>query len=247
MREVNEVEGQTNPWNPQIARDAHPMVLSYLWIRRAVGALGLALPIMLGPIGWLIFGIDIQENMSSYYHTPLRDVFVGVLCAIGLFLFCYIGSSNFENWTGNLGCAAAIGVAWFPLDPGSDPLRQASLVGYLHSLAGGLFFVTLAIFSVYHFPRNEPEDGCPDWLTMRNTAFRFSGAVILLSVLAMGTYLILPRDGLRATLTQYNFLFWAEWVAVWAFAIAWLIKGRALAIIPEGIEALKSLQQQVTR
>ena len=51
------------------------LVLSYIGIRRAIGFSGLLLPIALGPIGWL-FGVDIQDNISSYYHTPLRDVFV---------------------------------------------------------------------------------------------------------------------------------------------------------------------------
>ena len=75
-------------------RRADTLVLSYLSIRRSLGLLGLLLPILLGPVGWLTLGIDIQENMSSYYHTPLRDVFVGVLCAIGIFLFCYAGTTR---------------------------------------------------------------------------------------------------------------------------------------------------------
>ncbi len=227
----------------QLSSRAHPMVLSYLWIRRAVGALGLALPIILGPVAWVLFGVEIQENMSSYYHTPMRDVFVGVMCAIGLFLFCYVGSTPFENWTGNLGCVAAIGVALFPTDAGSDPLHQATLVGYLHTLFGGLFFLTLALFSIYHFPHNEPEDDCEDWNWGRNAIFRISGAVLLLSVAAMGVFLFVFDQATRERLSQWNFIFWGEWIAVWSFAIAWLVKGRTVKLFLESLEVVKSLKK----
>lgn len=32
----------------------------------------------------------------------------------------------------------------------------------------------------------------------------------------------------RLLLNQWNFLFWMESIAVWAFAAAWLTKGRAI-------------------
>ena len=99
---------------PELPGSAQPLVVSYMGVRRAIGVSGLLLPIVLGPIGWLM-GIDIQDNMSSYYHTPLRDVFVGTLSAIGIFLFCYRGNDWIENWTANLGCVFALGVALCPL------------------------------------------------------------------------------------------------------------------------------------
>ncbi len=84
----------------------HSLVVSFMGVRRAIGFMGFFLPIVLGPIGWLM-GIPIQDNMSSYYHTPLRDVFVGTLCAISVFMFVYRGYSAIENWTANFGCLSA--------------------------------------------------------------------------------------------------------------------------------------------
>ena len=72
------------PTIQQLPKSTHTLVVSYLGVRRAIGVIGLLLPIVLGPVGWLVFGIEIQDNMSSYYHTPLRDVFVGSMCAIGV-------------------------------------------------------------------------------------------------------------------------------------------------------------------
>lgn len=212
-----------------LPKSTHTLVISYLGVRRAIGAVGLLLSILLGPVGWLVFGIKIQVNMSSYYHTPLRDVFVGSLCTIGIFLFCYRGYDWIESWTANFGCASALGVAFFPLDADSDPLRQRSVVGYLHTLSGGAFFLTLAFYSLYHFPssKGEKHEFAPHEAE-RNFVYRASGAVILLSMIAMGAYLFLLPAESKRLFNDYHFLFWMEWVAVWAFAAAWLTKGRAI-------------------
>ncbi len=223
------------------------MVLSYLGIRRSVGGLALLLPVVLGPIGRFLFGIEIQENVSNYYHTPMRDVFVGVMCAIGLFMFCYRGASEFENWMGNVACLAAVGVAWFPLDAHSDPMHQSSVAGYLHTGFGGLFFLTLTVFSFYFFPKNEPEDKSRCWPLGRNAVFVVSGTALLISLLAMGVYLFLLENSIRVQLTKLKFLFWMEWIAIWAFAIAWLVKGRTLLMIGEGLEIVKSFKQKKHR
>ncbi len=205
------------------------LVISYLDVRRAIGVVGLLLPILLGPVGWLVFGIKIQDNMSSYYHTPMRDVFVGAMCTIGVFLFCYRGYDWIESWSANFGCLSALGIAFFPLDPNSHPLHQRSLVGYVHSFSGGTFFLTLAFYSLYHFPSSKPEkhEFAPH-VAERNFIYRTSGVVILLSMAAMGCYLFLfPEEWVRR-FDHYKFLFLMEWVAVWAFAAAWLTKGRAI-------------------
>ena len=209
----------------------HPtdtMVLSSIGVRRAVGISGFALPPVLGLGGWL-FGVPIQDNTSSYYHTPLRDVFVGTMCAIGIFLLCYRGHDRGESWTANVGCLAALGVALFPLDAGSDPLLQKSWVGYVHSVAGGVFFLTLAFYSLYHFPRSTSratESEPHVW--ERNAVYRISGLVILASMLLMGGYLFLLPPGWKRIANEWNFLFFMESIATWAFAAAWLTKGRAI-------------------
>ena len=209
-----------------------PLVMSYLGVRRAVGVSGFLLPVALGPGGWLL-GVPFQDNMSSYYHTPLRDVFVGTLCAMGVFLLCYRGVDRVENWTANVCCAAALGLALFPLDADSQPPYQRTVTGLVHTACGGVFFLTLAAYSLFHFPRRSDDADAPGGppephLRQRAFVYRVSGVVILLSVLAMGTYLFLLPTDLRRACDRWNVLFWGEWLAVWAFAAAWLTKGRAI-------------------
>jgi len=214
---------------PDLPERTHSLVVSFIGIRRAIGLSGFLLPILLGPVGWLVFGIEFQDNMSSYYHTGMRDVFVGTLCAIGIFLYCYRGYDRIENWTANVGCISALGVALFPLDANSDPLYQRSLTGYLHTISGGAFFLTLALYSLFHFPsaKDSQHEAAPHEME-RNLIYRTSGIVILLSMMAMGVYLFLLSASWKQLLNDYNFLFWMEWIAVWAFAAAWLTKGRTI-------------------
>ena len=209
--------------------DINQLVLSYIGVRRAIGISGLVLPILLGPVGYFLFGVEIQDNMSSYYHTPLRDIFVGMMCAIGIFLLCYRGYHWVENWTANIGCVSALGVALFPLDANSDPLHQRSIVGYIHTFSGGVFFLTLAFYSLYHFPRTSNKaDEFEQHPWERNFIYRSSGLLILTSMSVMGFYLFLLSASWKDRLNTYNLLFWMEWLAVWAFAAAWLTKGRTL-------------------
>jgi hypothetical protein len=213
----------------ELPEKTNTLVLSYIGVRRAIGMTGFLLPILLGPVGWLVFGVSIQDNMSSYYHTELRDVFVGTMCAIGIFLYCYRGYDWVENWTANLGCLSAVGVAIFPLDPNSDPLFQESITGYLHTASGGAFFLTLAFYSIVHFPRTQgrKQEAAPH-PAERKFIYRTTGIVILLSMAAMGCYLLLLSPEWKRLLNRYNFLFWMESIAVWSFASAWLTKGRTI-------------------
>lgn len=239
---------------------AEPLVVSYLALRRAVGLAGLLLPVALWPGAWLVWGVPMQDNMSAYYHTAARDVFVGALCTLGVFLYCYRGHDWAENWSANVGSVAALGVAFFPLDAGKDPLAQQTLSGYLHSVFGAALFLTLAFYSLVHFPsggwpawvwraicrglaslnttapdcppserspaEHEPSDD-PSHELERNLIYWGSGVVILASLAAMGVYLLLPT-ALKAYFNRYHFMFAMEWVALWAFAAAWLTKGRAI-------------------
>lgn len=213
---------------PELPIKTNSLVVSYLTVRRAIGLSGLGLPVALGPGGWLL-GIPFQDNISSYYHTPMRNVFVGTMCAIGVFLLCYRGYDWAENWTANIGCVAALGVALCPLDPGSDPLVQKSIVGYLHSFAGGVFFLTLAFYLIVHFPRSSnPLIQTEPHAWERNAIYRISGIVILLSMMMMGTYLLLLPDDWKTIANDWNFLFWMESIAAWSFAAGWLTKGRTI-------------------
>ena len=98
------------------------LVLSYLGLRKAIGIIGISLPFVLA-IGKIIFDDPgIQPSISDYYYTIMGDVFVGSLCAMGVFLLSYRGYDKQDNIAGNLACVFAIGVALFPTTPALNPV-----------------------------------------------------------------------------------------------------------------------------
>src|SRR5476651_1255948 len=89
--------------------------LSYLQIRRSVGWLGIALPVIL-PIGTYIFSAcnQIKPSISDYYYTITGSILVGILCGVALFLYSYKGFNNWDRISSNIAAVCALGVAFFP-------------------------------------------------------------------------------------------------------------------------------------
>ncbi len=117
------------------------LVLSYLGLRKAIGIIGILLPFVL-VFGKILLerGLGIESSISAYYYTVMGDVFVGSLCAVGVFLLSYRGYERKDNIAGDIACIFAIGVALFPTKPeinwtieGPDHRRRAPL------LCDGLF------------------------------------------------------------------------------------------------------------
>jgi hypothetical protein len=130
------------------------LVISYLILRKAIGYLGMALPFVLAFGGMLLDGPGIESSISSYYYTGMRDVFVGTLCAVGVFLFSYKGPDPEDDLAGNLACFAAVGVALFPTTP-TNPTGVEQLIGGLHFASAAGFFGILAYFSLALFTRTD--------------------------------------------------------------------------------------------
>ena len=72
-------------------RSNNDLIISYFTLRKTLGLLGILLPFVLVFGNWIIFRDGLENSISSYYHTGMGDVFVGILFAMGLFLFSYKG------------------------------------------------------------------------------------------------------------------------------------------------------------
>lgn len=75
---------------------ARPFIESYLWMRVAIGLLGVVLPVLLVIVDGLFVDArrPIRDSMSAYYHSSARDVFVGGLIATGLLLITYMSAKK---------------------------------------------------------------------------------------------------------------------------------------------------------
>lgn len=69
---------------------------TYFTIRVGMALIGILFTLILW-LGGLLIGVKLQGSISAYYHTPMRNVFVGSLFAIGTFLYSYRGFRDSEN------------------------------------------------------------------------------------------------------------------------------------------------------
>ncbi|TFH25583.1 MAG: hypothetical protein E4H10_09205 [Bacteroidia bacterium] len=60
--------------------DKPPEIISYYAMRRAIGILGITLPLIL-VAGSSLFGDckEVQDSISTYYHTNMRNIFAGFI------------------------------------------------------------------------------------------------------------------------------------------------------------------------
>jgi len=202
-----------------IKSDHTPQIHSYLSLRKAVGWIGILLPFVLVLGHLIIFGGDrLLTNMSVYYHTGMRDLFVGAICAIALFLFFYRGYDRWDNISANLAGFFALGVAFFPTVE-EGPWDWAAQV---HFYSAACFLVILALISIFLFTRGE---GYPTAMKKkRNLVYRLCGIVMLTALAAVEVFFLF-FDGKNS---ETRFVLIAETVTLIAFGISWLTKGGTL-------------------
>jgi hypothetical protein len=201
------------------------LVVSYLVLRKAIGIIGIALPFVLA-FGKLFAGDPgIQSSVSGYYHTVMRDVFVGSLSAIAVFLFSYRGYERRDDVAGDLACAFAFGVALCPTAPDLNAGPRDKLVGALHVVFAAAFFLTLAYFSLGLFRKTDPSKAPTRRKLKRNLVYTACGYTILACIALIGVVGLLSAD---SPVKQLHPIFWLEAAAIVAFGASWLTKGEAI-------------------
>ena len=200
--------------------DAKRIQVSYLTLRRAIGCMGVLLPVVLAGGCVLIRRCcGLQETISHYYATEMRDVFVGTLFTIGWFLFSYRGYDPKDNIAGTAACFCAMGVALF------DGTSENAYVYWAHiACAAGLFLI-LAYFSICLFTKTHSSNGPTAKKKWRNRIYVGCGTVMLvcLALVALEDLLVLS-----AWFPIKPPVFWLETLMLWAFGFSWLVKGETL-------------------
>lgn len=199
-------------------------VLSYLGLRKSIGVIGIALPFVLAIGALALFGDDLRSSISSYYYTGMRGVFVGSMCAVGVFLLSY-NFGRLDSWLGNVAGVCAIGLALFPTAPDGDPTGWARTAGVLHLVFAAIFFLVLAVFSLFLFTRTGPDENPTERKKTRNLVYLICGYAILVCVVLAALAGLFLGAGVKAELRP---LFWLESIAVLAFGVSWLVKGETL-------------------
>ncbi len=206
-------------------------IYSYLVLRNSLGWIGISLPFILLLGNSIVFKCNcIQSSISRYYYTSMRDVLVGSLCAIALFLLYYKGYNdweekwkiNWDQWASNAAGFFAILVAWFPMTEEGEITSS----GIVHVISAILFFGVLACISYFLFTKiGKKTDPPPTPRKLkRNILYKLCGIIIALCLVAMGVFYFCLSHHFPGS----TFLFWAESIALIAFGLSWITKGGTL-------------------
>ncbi len=232
-------------------------IISYQQLRAFIGFTGILLPILVvlgcgffgaGPYAW-------QVSISHYYYSFMHITFVSILCVLGAFLLTYKGKDRWESRLSNLAGFCAFGIAAFPKKfegflPAQEGRNQylrlmkevTDFWGGLHFGFAGALFTCFVIFCLYFFqkPDDEYSGEAERKFKKRKLIYKICGWVIVVSIILVGlfNFVIEPQEGF---FTYSTFIF--ETTALWAFGIAWLVKGSAVlknvAVVKDVVEQIR--------
>ena len=198
------------------------------------------LPIVL-IFGRMIFeSHGIKDSISVYYYSVMRDVFVGSLWAIAIFLICY-QYDYLDNIVSNIAGFCAIGVSLFPTTPdGVTATQQQEIIGKVHFGFATGFLIALA-FVAFLFTREKPgKDKVPD--SKRKWLYRICG-IAMFACIGLAALILLVPNLSGKWQHQIHPIFWIETLAAWAFGIAWFVKGETLRRLKAAIQRLTPSRQ----
>jgi hypothetical protein len=241
----------------QRSKDQNQLVISYLFLRKTVGWIGTLLPVVLISGNALFFAASLPGSMSGYYYTHMRNIFVGALCALGVFLLAYDGYDEVDRWITNIAGLGAIGVALCPTKPPVCPaaargcpapgVRYLSAVqqatGDIHLFFAAVTFIALGLMALrFATPaRTPPDQGLltriryglgwarPD--AGQSAAKRWRDVIYRVCGVTILSCVVLAAASnlLPAPVkARWPWLFVFEAVAVFAFGISWFVKGQTL-------------------
>ena len=198
------------------------LVVSYLTLRQMIGWIGLVMPFVVraGAIGFQ--RLPTQGSVSAYYYTGMRDIFVSTLVLVGALMICNRTKRIWDNIVSIVAGLAAIGIALFPMDYDNSVGQCPTCV--IHWFLGHhytfvvIFFALCFVMVFFQFPGRTPSDAWKE-MRMRNIIYRVCGVVMLLSFIAIG--IVQSRH-------KPESFFWPESIAVFAFGVAWLVKGQTV-------------------
>ena len=229
---------------------------TYFDVRLGIAVLGFSLPILLALIGKLL-GIPLQGSMSAYYHAiagpipdcqasvaigsgTLRNLFVGVLTAVGVSLYVYKGFSQSENVALNLAGIALATVAFVPMG-----WPECSRGGWIstHGGAALFFFLCIAYVSVFRAMDTVSLIKSEKRARRYSIAYRWLGIAMIVSPVAAVLWNALftpPGD-------HSSKIFFIEAFGVFAFAGYWLVKSFELRETSAEAAAVKGKLARVKR
>jgi hypothetical protein len=237
--------------------DGNQLIVCYMFLRQVVGWIGTLLPIV------LLVGVAISstqsrpDSMSGYYYTDMRNIFVGALCALGVFLGAYDGYDNVDRWITDIAGLGAIGVAFCPTKPtvcaagaGACPASSVThlstsqqAVGDIHLFFAATTFIMLGLMAL-RFAKGGKTPPGQDLVgqiryglgfgtptagqPQRYRGENFAYHASGITILSCVILAALSNLLPASINAHWPLLFIFEAVAVFAFGFSWFVKGRTM-------------------
>lgn len=173
-------------------------LISFLRLRKYIGILGMILPIL------ILIVSGKQNSISASYYTDSRNVFVGLLYAIGLFFICDEGYDSKDTIANRLaGIFSMVGIANFGCN---------GKYAEIHYLSAFCFFTILGIICLFLFTITKGHK--TPMKKKRNLVYKICGFGIFVCII------------LIFILSKLNIpIFIPESILLEFFGFAWLVKG----------------------
>ena len=193
------------------------IIVSYVTLRRIVGALGLLLPVVVA-VEWAFQCrcAELRPSISEYYDVQSRDLFVGILFTIAWFLIAYRGHERKDDLAGTAAGIFALGVALVPYNAPNG-------LWAFHFIFATALFLTLAYFSLRLFTKTSGTAAqMTEMKRRRNGIYRACGWIMLGSIGVMAVY---KGTGSTFAMGPFPVIYTFETLALWAFGYSWMVKG----------------------
>jgi hypothetical protein len=234
--------------------DKQDLVNSYLMIRTIIGILGIALPFIL-----LIIPGKLLPSISDYYYTKSSVFLISILTSYALLLISYKGYPKktgewfSDNQITHFGGFMALMVVFIPTTFDGccegklccDCLKSCyplfmnlnKLYGNIHLICAALFLISMGYMSYVQFSKGEK--------TIYNRIYKVCGLIIWIAVgilifKFLFNYIIKPKEDIFFK----NDTYYLETISVLAFGISWLVKGKTLKKL---INGLFRIQETITK
>jgi hypothetical protein len=206
-------------------------VFDYRGLRLLMGLIALSLPIIVTTLA----GKSLTSISASYY-SEARDVFVGLLFAVGSFLFAYRGHTRREAIASRIASISALLVASFPT---ACDGCQSGTVSYIHYSAAALLFLILAYFCLIPF-RGVVEVAAGK-KARRNLIYLVCGWTIIgCLVVIFVANKTLPEQAL----VSWRVTYFGEAIALTAFGVAWIVSGKVFRLIADEKEIYRPFRRE---
>jgi hypothetical protein len=214
--------------------DDEPAIISYKNLRRLIGILGISLP-LLCLAGLAISRTALEPSISHCYYSNVRDVFIGVMIGVSMFLISYYGYGPVDNIVTNITGGAGMALALCPcLFSYADPSLNRS-VGFLnldpylsnalHLGCASVFFLLLAFNSLFLFTRTRDGEIVRDGKKKRNVVYVVCGVAMVALMIALVVIRLVLGD---ERFDSKPIAFAIESLMLLAFGISWLVKGETI-------------------